>query len=236
MDHSEAIQQMISERYLLGELTPEMRDAFEEHLFDCPECALDLCAGTAFVEEAKAQLPELSRALPARGSGRAREPREKQAWWFHWLQPAIALPVFASLLVVIGYQNLVTYPGLRATASQPQLLPWAPLHGATRGGAPQALKADSRHGVVLPVDLPPQPSQGAYTSYRFELYDPQGKLAWSSVVAAPADSEGDGQRLSLVIPGAMLRNGAYSLTVSGTGVRGDETTIDRYAFDLHLIR
>ena len=59
MNHSEAVEQMASERYLLNELTPDARDAFEEHVFDCPECALDLRAGTLFVHEAKVQLPEL---------------------------------------------------------------------------------------------------------------------------------------------------------------------------------
>jgi hypothetical protein len=32
----------------------------------------------------------------------------------------------------------------------------------------------------------------------------------------------------------MLRNGAYSLTVSGVAAQGERTKIDEYAFDLHL--
>ena len=42
MTHSEAVQQMAAERYLLDELAPDVRDAFEEHMFDCQECALDV--------------------------------------------------------------------------------------------------------------------------------------------------------------------------------------------------
>ena len=53
MNHSEAVEQMTSERYLLNELAPDARDAFEEHVFDCPECALNLRAGALFVHEAK---------------------------------------------------------------------------------------------------------------------------------------------------------------------------------------
>ena len=108
------------------------------------------------------------------------------------------------MLLVIGYQNLVTYPGLRAAANQPRLLPWTPLHGATRG-AHLAITADHEHGVVLPIDLPQPPSIGAYASYSFDLTDPQGKQVWTGAVAAPGDEAGDSQRISLVIPGAMLQ-------------------------------
>ena len=229
MNHSEAVQQMMPDRYLLDELTPDVREAFEEHLFDCPECALDLRAGAAFVEAAKSQLPSLVGALPASAPSRSRKP-----WSLRWLQPAFAVPAFASLLLVLGYQNLVTYPGLRAAAAQPRLLPWAPLHGAMRDGAPLAITADRRHGVALPIDLPAQSSPDAYASYSFDLYDPQGKLAWTGAVTASSESGGNGQRLSLVIPGAMLQSGSYSLVVSGAGAHGERTVIDRYAFDLRI--
>ena len=242
MNHSEAIQQMMAERYLLDELTPDVREDFEEHLFDCPECALDLRAGAAFVEAAKAQLPRLTGAFPTPAPSRSRKPRSLRGWslrdgvprewWRRWLQPAFAVPAFASLLLVLGYQNLVTYPGLRATASQPRLVPWAPLHGATRGGSLQTITADRRHGVALPIELPAQSSPDAYASYCFDLYDPQGKLAWTGAQAAP--NVNDSQRLSLMIPGAMLQSGAYSLVVSGVGAHGERKVIDRYAFDLRL--
>jgi hypothetical protein len=233
MEHSEALQQMAAERYLLNELTPDAREAFEEHLFDCPVCALDLRAGVAFVEEAKAQLPKLADALPAPVPVRSRAPKAERGWWQSWFQPAFAAPVFASLLLIIGYQNLVTFPGLRAAADQPRLLPWAPLHGATRG-AQLAITVDRRHGVALPIDLPQPPSPGAYATYSFDLTDPQGKLVWTSYVAAPGDEAIDSPRLSLVIPGAMLHSGTFTVTVSGVTAQGERTRIDQYAFDLHL--
>ncbi len=234
MEHSEALQQMAAERYLLDELTPDAREAFEEHLFDCPECALDLRAGVAFVEEAKAQLPKLPGTMPAPVPVRSREPKAERGWWQSWFQPAFAAPVFASLLLVIGYQNLVTYPGLRAAANQPRLLPWTPLHGATRGASHLAVTADRKHGVALPVNLPLEPGIANYISYSIDLYDPQGRLAWTGVVAAPGEVARGDQPLSLVIPGAMLRNGAYSVAVSGVAPHGERTVIERYVFDLLL--
>jgi anti-sigma factor RsiW len=234
MDHSEALQQMAAERYLLDELKPDAREAFEEHLFDCPECALDLRAGAAFVEVAKTQLPELTGAMPAPVLSRSRQHKAKSEWWLFWRQPAFAAPAFATLLLVLGYQNLVTYPRLRAAASQPRLIPWAQLHEAMRGGAPVSITADRLHGVALPVDLPSQLSEGAYASFSIDLYDPQGKLAFGSVVAAPSESDSGSQRLGLVIPGAVLRNGVYTLAVSGVAANGERTVIDRYAFEIHL--
>ena len=243
MEHSEAVQQMAAERYLLNELTLDAREAFEEHLFDCPECALDLRAGAAFIEEAKAQLPKLTGATLASAPSRSRKPWilrgwslrdwSRREWGLGWLKPSFAVPAFATLLLVLCYQNLVAYPELRAAAGEPHLLPWAPLHGATRG-AQLAITADRRHGVALPIDLPAQSSPDAYASYSLDLIDPQGKLAWTGGVAASNESGSNGQRLSLVIPGTMLQNGAYSLVISGAGAHGERTVIDRYAFDLRI--
>ena len=51
MDHTDATRLMATDQYLLNELAPEVRDEFEEHLFGCSECALDLRSGAAFVHK-----------------------------------------------------------------------------------------------------------------------------------------------------------------------------------------
>src|ERR1700679_417734 len=73
MNHSEAVTQMAAERYLLDELGPDVRDEFEEHLFDCPECVVDVRAGDMYLREAKVQL----RALVADDEARAARERER---------------------------------------------------------------------------------------------------------------------------------------------------------------
>ena len=49
MSHDEAVQTLAAEKYLLEELDPSLRDEFEEHVFDCNECSLDLRAGATFL-------------------------------------------------------------------------------------------------------------------------------------------------------------------------------------------
>ncbi|HSY49755.1 MAG TPA: zf-HC2 domain-containing protein [Thermoanaerobaculia bacterium] len=41
-EHQAAVKSMSAERYVLGEMEPAERDAFEEHFFDCAECSSDV--------------------------------------------------------------------------------------------------------------------------------------------------------------------------------------------------
>lgn len=236
MDHTEAVQEMATERYLLDELTAEQRDAFEEHLFDCQECALDLRTATTFVQEAKTQLPALTADFPRREAAvdaAADSPKSWFAWLTPLFRPALAGPVFAAMLVIIGYQNVVMVPALRVAASEPHVTPWTLLHTDTRGGAATPVPADPKAGVVLLVDLPTDPG---YRSYSFALTDPGGKTAWTLALAAPrpnADGTYEGAQ-SLTIPGAGLQNGAYTLTVFGITSAGARSEIQRHVLDLRV--
>ena len=225
MNHSEAVGQMAAERYLLDELPPELREAFEEHVFECRECALDLRAGAAFVDEAKLQLPDLTPS--AQASPAARRAPERKRPWFSWLSPAFALPAMAVLAAIIVYQNVATIPALRSSDNQPALVPWTSVHVGTRGGAPSSVVADRVHGVVLLVDLP---QLGVYASYSFVLFDASGKEAWKSGVVSPAP--GEGGTVSLLIPGNGLQPGAYTLAVSGILSSGQTTELGRRSLDI----
>ena len=233
MDHSEAVQQMTAVRYLLDELTPEERDAFEAHFFDCPDCAIDLRAGAAFVDEARIQLPKLAVHSQAPQRADTRKPRGNTNRWFVWWRPAFAAAAFACLLLVVSYQNLVTYPALRQAADQPRILPLVPMHGDTRGGR-LTINADREHGVSLPLDLAGSSNSASYASYSLDLLDPNGKLQWTSSVPASGQYESTAQMYSLAIPGATLRNGLYTIVVSGVESHGERTVIDQYVIEVHL--
>jgi hypothetical protein len=231
MDHNEAIKEMAAERYLLNELTPELRDAFEEHAFDCPECALDLRAGSTFIHIARGELPDLAAASTAPSHPELTRPVKRRMDWRSWLRPAFALPALAALLVVVSYQNLATIPSLRRAASEPSIVPSTAFHAGTRGSAHTAVSVDRSQGAVLSIELP---QDSGYASYAFELYDPHGKQLWTrSITATQAGSAGDGT-VSLVIPGAGLEQGSYTVAIFGFDAKGARTEVDRRALDLHF--
>src|SRR5438477_9841743 len=84
MDHTAVVRQKMTERYLLDELDSQLRDEFEEHYFDCPECALDVSAGAQFVGHAKSVLAEHTEPV----SVQAAPSRNLGAEWLAWLRPA----------------------------------------------------------------------------------------------------------------------------------------------------
>jgi anti-sigma factor RsiW len=232
MNHAEAVEQMATERYLLGELSLELRDAFEEHFFECPECAMDVRAAALFVEEAKEQLPELTGPLatPAGERQAVVSHGKKNSWLAGLLRPALAVPVFAALIAVVGYQNLVTVPALRNAASEPQLAPTVYLHAGTRG-AEAPIAVNRKQGIVLTVDRPQQPG---FASLEFSLSDAAGK-AVASVTTPAANQSGDADgTLSLAIPGARLGDGAYTLAISGVTSEGSRSEIERHRMEFRL--
>ena len=222
MDHDEAVRQRATERYLLNELDPDLRDQFEEHLFDCQECALDVRSAAMFIEQSKvvlAESPTGSRVripVPAPATG-----------WFAWLRPALAVPVLALLLVVIGYQNLVTYPQLKEAANTPQVLPWASINVSTRGSITPIITALAGQGFNLLVSIPPE---SRYASYRLDLHSPAGRLEWSRTIPAAATDDAR----ALYIPGASRPAGTYTLTIHGMTAGGGSSELGRYPFELAI--
>ncbi len=67
MTHQAAIRQRAAERYCTGELTPALVTEFEEHYFDCPECALAVRLEAAFAANARAALAEIATGPCASG-------------------------------------------------------------------------------------------------------------------------------------------------------------------------
>jgi hypothetical protein len=221
MDHEEAVRQKSTERYLLDELEPEARDEFEDHLFDCQDCALDLRAATMFVEQSKVVLAE----KPVTTLTAAPE-REKRSW-LGWLRPSFAAPLLALLLAVVGYQNLVTLPRVTEAENQLQSPPWTSVNLMTRGAAKPVIKVAPGGAFLLFVNLP---RSNDYSSYIADLYDPAGKL--ESSLEIPVESAGDAWPLR--VPAMTRKAGTYTLVVRGTKGSAPALTVGSSPFELQV--
>jgi hypothetical protein len=223
MDHDEALRQKATERYLLDELDPDSKDQFEEHLFDCQDCALDVRAAAMFVEQSKVVLGEPTVMLPVQAPART----PVKAGWFAWFRPAFAVPVLAFLLAVVGYQNFVTYPHLMQAANEPQVGPWASVNVSTRGAAATVIKTHPGEGFSLLLNLPPE---DGFASYASDLYNPAQKLEWSSTISSAAAQEGR----QIHIPGRNRQPGTYTLVVRGITASGESKEISHNSIDLQI--
>jgi hypothetical protein len=108
MDHNEAKTTQATERYLLDEMEIPERDAFEEHFFDCIECAADVKDGAQLVATAGAVMRDDARVVPFR----------KKTGWKGWLPQAAAAAVVSGVLAGYGAVQFVA-PRI---ASAPRLM------------------------------------------------------------------------------------------------------------------
>jgi len=175
-----------------------------------------------FVEQSKTIL-----AKPTLELVQAAAPVKSKPGWFAWLRPALAVPVFALLLAVIGYQNFVTYPKLEAVANQPQVGPWASVNVSTRGSETTVIKTHAGEGFGLIVNLPPG---DGFASYVADLYNPAGTLEWSAPIPAASVSE----HSQIYIPGHNRQSGTYNLVVEGVSAAGEKKEISRHPIELQI--
>jgi hypothetical protein len=226
MDHSEASRLMASEKYLLDELSPTEMEAFEEHLFGCHECALDVRAGSIFLEHGKVELANPA-SMPGRVAAEVR-PSPLISWW----RAAFAIPAMAVLLIVIGYQNLVTFPAMKGALAEnkaPRILPAASLvSSAARGATPSVIEVHRGEPFLLPLDIQPQ---NTFQSYAVELQNPAGRVQWS----LPVSRESIKDTLTIKAPG-VDHAGHYELVVMGLNAQDQSSEVGRYPFDLQFAR
>lgn len=226
MDHTAVVRERMTERYLLNELGSEVRDEFEEHYFDCPECALDVHAGSQFVEHSKVVLAEGSEPIPVRATP---GPDRVHRGWFSWLRPAFAAPVLVLLLAVAGYQNLVTYPRLQAELKRPQVLPAVSVNVGTWGAGGTPTSIPEGKGLLLFVRIPPD---GAYVRYTADLFNPGGKLEGSFTIAAAAGQD----QWSVTVPRIDREAGTYTMAVRGVTAGGETKDLGSTSFQLQIQR
>jgi hypothetical protein len=238
MDHDTVVRQKMTERYLLDELDARARDEFEEHYFDCTDCAADVHAGALFVEQSKIELAENPSLGVARRPVMLPGPPEPgwlaalHAGLHNMLRPALVAPVMILLLAVVGYQNLVTYPHLQQALTMPQVLPWASVNVGTYGSETPIVTTAPGSAFLLFVRIPPE---GSYSHYIGELYNSAGKIEESFAIPVSSEQKTAGQdQWPVQISAAHLAAGNYTLAVRGVGTTGDNKEVGRASFELQI--
>lgn len=222
MDHNQSATLMAVEKYLLDELTPEVREEFEQHYFDCQECAIDLRATAAFMEAAKQEF----RAHPVAKLGGAVQNKSLLApFW----PTALVWSALAASLLLVAYQNLVVFPHAKtevAALNAPEILPVVSLVGGnSRGGQTPQASVGAERPFLLSVDIP---TQDRFSSYTCMLYSPSGALAWRVQVSPQAAKD----TVSIRVPSAERQSGEYTLAIQGN-LAGTSVDLAHYRFALN---
>jgi hypothetical protein len=228
MEHEQSVQNLAVEGYLLGQMTAEEREAFENHYFECAVCADDLRAASRFMQEARAIF-----AAEGRTPAPAQSVPERRAWsWGGWLRPQFALAAIAVLAIFSGVEGLGTIPNLQRRlneANTPRILNPTHLRGQTRGsqmqgsqtqGGPTALKSMAGEPAEFIFDLPESPTKEA----QFVIESTDGRAALQLSEKLSGSDE-----VRLYIPRLDLPAGTYTLVV--TAVQGGQE-LGRYPFEI----
>ncbi len=222
MDHADALRMNATERYLLNELDTTQLEQFEEHMFECQECALDVHAAADFLEQSKNILAEpapvpvpapdrFRRPRPVHGSpGYARRLRRRP-----WRYSCWPLDSKAICCTTRGQGKRPRHPGLTT------------INVATRAAATPQVHSKAGQPFVLLLNIP---SESRFSSYIADLYDPAGHIKWS----LPISAEMANDTLPVRVPG--LRDpGLYVVAIRGIPQDSNNPTeIGRQPFELSL--
>jgi hypothetical protein len=213
MTHHQAVESMAAERYLLDEMSEIERYRFEEHFFECEECAEAMRLGHLLRTDAKELFtPDVSGTATAPAPARAQGPRWKVA---------VPWAAAATLALALGYQSIALQAPLPAgdtVAFSP-----VPLRAASRGQTPVIALPDRDTQVPLMLDITVG-RPGEAVAYKLTRAD--GTALANGAAKVPES----GLPLVLNVPVARLRSGGpFVVTVTAPEDSGEPPL--EYRFD-----
>jgi len=228
MNHQDALKEMAVEQYLLGELSGASLDGFEEHLFECPECAADVKAGATFIDAARTELRNPRRvAVP-----QLETPRRWTSWF---TSPWILAPALAACLLVLAFQTFVLQPRMKrelAEAQVPAVLnPLVLANAGARGDSIPEVVATAHRSFVISVDVP---TTGGFSSYLCSLFAPNGALVWQTTISPEQVRDA----LLVSIPTDKTKEGSNVFLIQGLPAAGNSggtlEDLTRYRFRVKI--
>src|SRR5215472_7747815 len=228
MDCKQAEDLQLAVKYVLGELPPVQRDEYEDHYIDCPDCAKDVYSAASFTDTAREVFRQENRS-------EAPAPARERGGWFAWLRPAVAVPVFATLLVVVAYQNTVTIPRAKQEAARGAGQVFTSVFSLqmanTRGGEEVKIAVRPNESFALKFDFAPTK---VFDSYLSELRDESGRtLAQSTLPGTSANREAE-----FAVRGGLVTPGKYNLVftgVPGANGSGSREEVLRLGFSVEFL-
>jgi hypothetical protein len=210
MTHTDAVRTLAVERYLLDEMSEIERFAFEDHYFDCVECADDLRTAAKLREAVKAGM--LNGRAPAKVVALAGR-RERSGW-----RPSIVLPwaAAATLALAVTYQSLAPDRG----ALQVQALTPVTIRPDSRGALPIVRVPAGADAVTLALEV----AAPSGSDLMYELRTASG----TTIAEGRSTAPDAGAPLLLLLPSWTLTPSTqYSLAVRAAA---DSQLIGEYRF------
>jgi len=214
------VAEKMTERYFLNELDPSARDEFEEHYFNCPECAVNVYAAALLVEEIE------SGAIPdPRPNPVLAPPIPTPPGWLAWLRPTFVVPVMAMLLAVVGYQGLAI-----RELRRPDVTPFATVNLNTYGSSDSVIPVHPGHGVSFILRI----SEDGYTQYTADLYSPAEKLEGSVTIPASSTQDQYKDQYLVEMRGVKRETGVYTVKVRGETSGGGIKDVGQGSLELQI--
>src|SRR5438445_3423527 len=216
IDHQEAVQNLMAERYLLGELNAGEREAYEEHLFSCDACFEQVKAGTEFVGHLRRIGTEEPRPVLARGF---------MVRLMTSLRQPLTVAACALLACVSGvgvYQR-----GIIADLRKAQVTPNLILTDGAKAGGMKELTIPANSRFYLDIQLVPSEN---FSSYEGEVLNESKHRGESFPISAEETKE----TIHVLLDSGKLGPGNYLLVVNGLNPDGRKTEVARYKFQVLL--
>jgi len=223
LDHLKATKRNVADRYVLGELSRAQREEFEEHYFECVECAEDVRAFLAFSfnsRSALADVPDCEEPAAGRDWNRMGWLRALRSWRppaIYAFAPALAM---LCLSIITAYQSTILRSQLVA-----QAVPQFTLRPDSRGDESEISVQKQGHFVVLAADMP-----GAPREVKWQIRDTGSQIP---LMEGTAPGPAPGSSLSVLIPASKLSTGQYVLVLCPDGISPELDSEIRYRFRMH---
>lgn len=216
MEHSESLKTNATERYLLEEMSAGERDAFEEHYFDCSECAVDVRDGARMMAAGREILRE-----PA--AKKVLEMRPKRSFTT-WIPQAAAAGIIGG---VMGWYGAVNMAEQKVAAIEPAAQ-YDVLWEEERSAADGPARVRAGKTAILTFSIPTKKKDAANdaASYVVSIRDSAGNIVYTEALSL--DQAAD--PISLVA--RPLPGGSYQVVIEGVRKDGHRSPIAKSPFEV----